>query len=167
VSQLIFKSAELEQSIPEIVHMALAESKISRATYRMLLHNNDRCGQSEYWFQQKFLGTQKEISIANPETKNEFYAQLTITEEEASEVGFLVFGCSSDFSLPNEERFATDCDNLHFIVDHLTQNSTFSKLAIMVICYRSPIDDEPADPNGLDSSRTLGKARRERVELVS
>ena len=59
-----------------------------------------------------------------------------------------------------------DRNNLHFIVDYLARNSSFSRLAVLVICYRSPMDDEPADPNGLDSSRTLGKARRERVESV-
>lgn len=132
----------------------------------MLLHNNDRSGKSEYWFQQKFLGASREIFVSNPDTGNEFHAQPTVTQQEAPEVGFLVFGCSSDFSVSNEERFSVDRNNLHFIVDYLARNSSFSKLAVLVICYRSPMDDEPADPNGLDSSRTLGKARRERVESV-
>ncbi|KAA8911153.1 hypothetical protein FN846DRAFT_469203 [Sphaerosporella brunnea] len=55
---------------------------------------------------------------------------------------------------------------LHQIVNHLTQATKFQKLAVMVLCYRSPIDDEQAHPSGLDRARTLGQARRHRIDLV-
>jgi hypothetical protein len=172
VSRQVFKSAELENSVPEIVHMALEESGIFNTTYRMLLHNNDQAGsggQSQYWFQQKFLGANERIVVPEHvnEFGNQFSAQTIVYEEQAPEVGLLLFGCSSNFSLSNEERFARDRDALHQIVNYITKVTKFQKLGVMVVCYRSPIDDEPADPSGLDRTRTLGQARRQRIELVS
>lgn len=166
----MFKPAELEVSIPGIVHLALEKSGVSRATYRMLIHNNDLYGaggQSEFWFHQKFLGAKDEVVIPSRNgLGNKFVAQSVVYEEQAPDVGFLLFGCSADFATSSEERFARDRENLHSIVDHLTMVSNLEKLAVMVICYRSPIDDEPANPTGLDE-RTLGAERRRRVELVS
>ena len=167
----MFKPAELELSVPDIVHLALEKAGISNATYRMLLHNNDLYGaggQSDFWFQQKFFGAKEEVVV--PSTNglgNRFVAQSVVYEEQAPDVGLLLFGCSADFTISNEERFARDRDNLRSIVDHLTKVTNFQRLALMVICYRSPIDNEPANPTGLDDTRTLGSERRRRVELVS
>lgn len=168
VSQLVFKSAELRESVPDIIHLALEESNISRANYRMLLHNNDHTGKSHLWFGQKFLGGKNAITVPSSRgLGNEFHAQLNVTADEAVDVGFLVFGCSTDFSISNEDRFMQDSAQLHNIVDYLTQHTKMHKIAVMVICYRSPLDNEPANPMGLDGSRTLGKARKNRVEMVT
>jgi hypothetical protein len=167
----VFKSAELEHSVPDIVHMALEDFGVQNTTYRMLLHNNDEIsgGHSQYWFQTKFLGVNEQIVV--PETANDlgnkFCAQPTVCAAEAPEVGILLFGCSSNFDVSNEERFALDRERLHEIVNYITQFTKFNKLGVMVVCYRSPIDNEPADPLGLDRTRTLGQARRQRIELVS
>lgn len=173
VRERVFKPAEIEVSVPDIVHLALEKSGISNSTYRMLLHNNDlygagdQSGQSEFWFQQKFFGAKEEIVVRSMNgSLNQFIAQPVVYGEQAPEVGLLLFGCSADFTVSNEERFARDRDNLHTIVEHLTKVTNFRSIAVMVICYRSPIDTEPANPTGLDDTRTLGSERRKRVELV-
>jgi hypothetical protein len=139
-----------------VVLKALSDAKLRNTTYRLLLHNNDYQGRSQYWFQQKFLGSESSISVQD-RRNNTFKAQPTVTAEEAPEVGFLVFGCSTDFSIPSDERFRKDAENLRFITEYLTKHTKFARLALMVICYRAPISD----------GRTALHGRRRRVELVS
>ena len=86
--------------------------------------------------------------------------------DQAKEVGGFIFGCSASYHLSNQERFDIDKKNLHDAITYLSAQSEFEKLAVMVVCYRSPLDTDDADPFGGDSDRTSGGGRQKRLVAV-
>lgn len=161
----MFKPADTEVWFPEIVDQALQTIGVKNRSWKLILHNADWSGESTYWWQQKFLQGQDSITIPL-QNNNSFQAQTTLVEADLEEVGALIYGCSADFSYSNEERFNHDRKQLRKMIEVITQHSKYSKLVVMALCYRSPLDETPADPLAADFTRTIGEGRNRRIESV-
>jgi hypothetical protein len=122
----------------------------------------------EFWWRNKFLGQgMPEVASSKLAT---FQAQFKLDQsdpEQLKEIGGFIFGCSTLYDIPNPQRFEIDKKNLHDAITGLSKTSDFEKLALMVVCYRSPLDTDDANPFGGDSSRTSGDGRQRRLAAVS
>lgn len=100
--------------------------------------------------------------------KATFEAQFKLERDEmgqVKEIGGLIFGCSASYNVSNEERFKSDRKNLHDAVEYMLKNTSFQKLAIAIVCYRSPLDTADADPFG-EIDRTSREGREKRLAAV-
>lgn len=168
MNYLTYKSVPLKEIFQPKVEAAFWPTGEGDRKWRLLLNStNGKEDINNYWWIEKMIGNgQPRISMSK---KGTFEAQFKLSNPnvEAREIGGFVFGCSADYSISNEERFAQDKQNLHAAVDWLSNATEFKKLAVMVVCYRSPLDKEDADPYGRDMGRTSGPGRRGRIAAVS
>lgn len=168
INDLTYRSVPLKEIFQPKVEAAFWPTGEGDRKWRLLLNSsNGKEDINNYWWIEKMIGHgQPRIAMSK---KGTFEAQFKLTDAnvEAREVGGFIFGCSADYSISNQERFARDKTNLHAAVDWLANMTEFKKLAIMVVCYRSPMDTEDADPYGRDMGRTSGPGRRGRIAAVS
>lgn len=168
MNYLTYKPVPLKEIFQPKVEAAFWPTGEGDRKWRLLLNSsNGKEDFNNYWWIEKMVGNgQPRISMSK---KGTFEAQFKLSDAnaEAREIGGFVFGCSADYSISNEERFAQDRQNLHAAVNWLSDITEFKKLAVMVVCYRSPLDNEDADPYGRDMGRTSGPGRRGRVAAVS
>jgi len=152
---------------PKVEYAFWATSrKEARPTWRLLIVNTNSEDTGNFWWKNKFLGQgmpRKAIS-----DKATFEAQFKLERGEMGqvrEVGGFIFGCSASYNVSNEERFKSDRRNLHDAIEFILGNTSFQKLAIAIVCYRSPLDTADAGPFG-EFDRTSGEGRERRLAAV-
>lgn len=163
-----YKSVPLKEIFQPKVEAAFWSTGEGDRKWRLLINStNLKQDANHYWWIEKMIGNNE--SRISTSKKGMFEAQFQMEDpnEEVREIGGFVFGCSADYSISNEERFAQDKKNLHEAVNWLSERTDFPKLAVMVVCYRSPLDNEDADPFGRDLGRTSGPGRQARISAVS
>ncbi|PWW78170.1 hypothetical protein C7212DRAFT_363099 [Tuber magnatum] len=140
--------------------------KEAHPTWRLLIVNTNPEDTGSFWWKNKFLGQgmpRKAVS-----DRATFEAQFKLEQDEmgqVKEIGGLIFGCSASYNVSNEERFKNDRRNLHDAVKFILDNTSHRKLAIAIVCYRSPLDTTDADPFG-KSDRTSGEGREKRLAAI-
>lgn len=134
-----------------VVDARLRKAGVRNTTFRVLAHDNDREARTSYWWKQKLLGGSSELEsvLSNG---NRLVVQTEVWEHQLPQVGVVVFGCSAT------PRFNEDREALHQIVDHLLKVGYRDTYTVMVVCFRSPIDEEPAHP--LESGRRTSEGGR-------
>lgn len=163
-----YKSVPLKEIFQPKVEAAFWSTGEGDRKWRLLINSSNlKQDANHYWWIEKMIGNNE--SRISTSKRGTFEAQFQIEdlEEEVREIGGFVFGCSADYSISNDERFAQDKKNLHEAVNWLSERTAFAKLAVMVVCYRSPLDHEDADPFGRDLGRTSGPGRQARISAVS
>lgn len=169
MNNMTYKSVPLKEIFQPKVEAAFWSTGGGGGHKWRLLINSSNLKQdtNHYWWIEKMIGNNE--SRISTSKRGTFEAQFQIEDldKEVREIGGFVFGCSADYSISNDERFAQDKKNLHEAVNWLSERTTFAKLAVMVICYRSPLDHEDADPFGRDLGRTSGPGRQARISAVS
>lgn len=167
---LNFDQIPLDDIFANPIQKAFTSRGIVRATFSLLCLNAEP--RAEYWWLRKFgISSGGGIGVATTKKKlsngNVFTVERVLREPAPpTDVGALIFGCRADWSMSNEERFAADKRDLHLAVDYALRNCRYDKLAVMVICYRSPSDDRDAEPYGEDRERTEGEGRKNRLKAV-
>lgn len=169
MNNMTYKSVPLKEIFQPKVEAAFWSTGGGGGHKWRLLVNSSNLKQdaNHYWWIEKMIGNNE--SRISTSKRGTFEAQFQIEDldKEVREIGGFVFGCSADYSISNDERFARDKKNLHEAVNWLSERTAFAKLAVMVVCYRSPLDHEDADPFGRDSGRTSGPGRQARISAVS
>ncbi|RPB05722.1 hypothetical protein L873DRAFT_1662166 [Choiromyces venosus 120613-1] len=135
-------------------------------TWRLLIANNNSEDPAHFWWRNKFLGQGMPRKATSD--KATFEAQIQLEPDamdQLKEIGGLIFGCSASYSVSNEDRFKSDRKNLHDAVEYILKGTSFPKLAIAVVCYRSPLDMTNADPFG-EPNRTSGEGREKRLAAI-
>lgn len=162
-----YKSVPLKEIFQPKVEAAFWSTGEGDRRWRLLINSSNlKQDANHYWWIEKMIGNNE--SRISTSKRGTFEAQFQIEDlEEVQEIGGFVFGCSADYSISNDERFAQDKKNLHEAVNWLSERTAFAKLAVMVVCYRSPLDHEDADPFGRDLGRTSGPGRQARISAVS
>lgn len=167
MNDMTYKPVPLKEIFQPKVEAAFWSTGEGDRKWRLLINStNLKQDANHYWWIEKMIGhNESRISTSK---KGTFEAQFQLENlSEVREVGGFVFGCSADYSVSNKERFAQDKKNLHEAVNWLSERTDFAKLAVMVVCYRSPLDSEDADPFGRDLGRISGPGRQARVSAVS
>ncbi|KAG0129764.1 hypothetical protein HOY82DRAFT_610192 [Tuber indicum] len=165
---LMFKAPPLADLFhPKVENAFWATSrKGEHPTWRLLIVNTNSEDTGNFWWKNKFLGQgmpRKAIS-----DRATFEAQLKLEQGDMGQVketGGFIFGCSASYNVSNEERFKSDRRNLHDAVEFMLECTSFQKLAIAIVCYRSPLDTTDADPFG-ESDRTSGEGREKRLAAI-
>ncbi|KAG0637528.1 hypothetical protein HOY80DRAFT_1083561 [Tuber brumale] len=165
---LMFKAPPLADLFhPKVEYAFWATSrKEEHPTWRLLIVNTNSEDTGNFWWKNKFLGQgmpRKAIS-----DRATFEAQFNLEQGDMGQVketGGLIFGCSASYNVSNEERFKSDRRNLHDAVEFMLESTSFQKLAIAIVCYRSPLDTTDADPFG-ESDRTSGEGREKRLAAI-
>lgn len=169
MNNMTYKSVPLKEIFQPKVEAAFWSTGGGGGHKWRLLINSSNLKQdaNHYWWIEKMIGNNE--SRISTSKRGTFEAQFQIEDldKEVREIGGFVFGCSADYTISNDERFAQDKRNLHEAVNWLSERTAFEKLAVMVICYRSPLDHEDADPFGRDLGRTSGPGRQARISAVS
>ncbi|KAI5806594.1 hypothetical protein DFH27DRAFT_349843 [Peziza echinospora] len=149
---------------------AFESRQVKNTNFTLLVLNAEP--KAEYWWLRKFgisSGSGLGVNAAEKKLKNgnRFTVDRVLVEPKPpGDVGALVYGCRADYSLSNEERFARDKQDLHLAMDYALRESRYEKLAVMVVCYRSPLDTTDADPYGGDTERTSTEGRRARLKAI-
>jgi nuclear mRNA export protein SAC3 len=134
-------------------------------TWRLLISNTNYEDLGSFWWRNKFLG--QGLPRAAKSSGGRFEAQLVLEDsQQMKEVGGFIFGCSANYNISNEERFRLDRKNLHDAIRSLLGATEFEKLAIAIVCYRSPLDTSDANPFG-GEDRTSPEGRQKRLMAVS
>jgi nuclear mRNA export protein SAC3 len=167
---LIYQPVPLIKIFKDPVQRAFMEAKVSEGRWGLFAVNSD--AKSDYWWQNKFglyNGEDTNTGLVIKKTSNRltFTAfSRAVTPDLFSDVGCVVFGCSVDFSLENEERFKKDRENLHQTIEHICGRSRYPNIALLVICYRSPLDSTDLGFNDVDLERCTSKGRLDRIRAV-
>lgn len=168
MTNLTYQTVPLTEIFHPEVEQAFRLRDEGGRRWRLLLKSNNTARDiKNYWWIEKFIGNRQPRIAESKKGIFEVQFNLKDAHAEAREIGGFVFGCSTDYSISNEERFGKDKLNLHEAVNWLAGATEFKKLAIMVVCYRSPLDSNDADPYGRDIGRTSGPGRRGRIAAVS
>lgn len=163
-----YKSVPLKEIFQPKVEAAFWSTGEGDRKWRLLINStNLKQDANNYWWIEKMIGNNKSRISTSKKGTFEVQFQMENPNEEVREIGGFVFGCSADYSISNDERFAQDKKNLHDAVNWLSERTGFPKLVVMVVCYRSPLDNEDADPFGRDLGRTSGPGRQARISAVS
>ncbi|KAH0538241.1 hypothetical protein FGG08_005160 [Glutinoglossum americanum] len=165
--KLIYKPVPLVSIFKGPVEQALLESKVAQSRWALFAVNSDV--RSDYWWQNKFglyNGRDTDTGLVLSTTSNglTFAAFPRATRPDLFlDIGCVVYGCSVDFSLSNTERFEKDRENLHKTMQYICSVSKYPNIALLVICYRSPLDATDLDFNDVDMERCAKKGRLDRV----
>lgn len=163
-----YKSVPLKEIFQPKVEAAFWSTGEGDRKWRLLINStNLKQDVNNYWWIEKMIGNNESRVSTSRKGTFEVQFQMENPNEEVREIGGFVFGCSADYSISNDERFAQDKKNLHDAVNWLSERTDFPKLVVMVVCYRSPLDNEDADPFGRDLGRTSGPGRQARISAVS
>ncbi|KAL7267977.1 actin cytoskeleton and mitosis protein [Rhizina undulata] len=165
-TKLVYQSVALKKIFLPKVEDAFWHTEQPNQRWRLLISStNAQNDLGNYWWIEKFLGhTSNHIAQSKKVT---FEAQFQLSDvAEAVDVGGFVFGCSADYQISNDERFNRDKKNLHEAVRYLLENTRFERLALTVVCYRSPLDVKPADILGRDVDRVALNGRCDRIKAI-
>lgn len=168
--QLNFDGINLNDIFANPIQKAFTSRGIVGTNFSLLCLNAEP--KAEYWWLRKF-GISSGIGIIVARRKkrlrngNVFSVDRVLQEPEPPvDVGALIFGCRADWGISNKERFKLDRRDLHLVVNYILRNCQYEKLVVMVICYRSLLDETDADPYGADVERTSGEGRKMRLKSV-
>lgn len=168
--ELNFDKIVLNDIFANPIQKAFTSRGIVGTNFSLLCLNAEP--KAEYWWLRKFgISSGVGINVARRQKKlrngNVFTVERVLQEPEPPvDVGALIFGCRADWSISNEERFKLDRRDLHFVVNYILRNCKYEKLVVMVISYRSLLDETDADPYGADVERTSGDGRKMRLKSV-
>ena len=167
---LIYQPVPLIKIFKGPVQQAFLEAKVPKCRWALFAVSSD--ARSDYWWQNKFglyNGEDTNIGLVLKKTSNGLtftaFPRAT-TPDLFLDVGCVVFGCSVDFSLSNEERFKKDRENLYETMEHICRKSRYPNVALLVICYRSPLDTTDLSFNDVDLGRCAWRGRLDRVQAV-
>jgi len=169
-NSVIYEPVPLLDILGPAVDQAFSELSIPRGQWNVLVANSDH--KSDYWFQNKF-GLYDGKSTGDDTTISRAYKDVTVnaftrarTTTPLANTGAVIFGCSADLDVPVEQRFARDKDNLHRALKTITDHSQYLNVALLVICYRSPLDSSDLSYSEVDINRTGSSGRRDRIRAV-
>jgi nuclear mRNA export protein SAC3 len=166
----IYKTVPLTDIFMEPVQRAFADASIPNGRWSLFAVSSD--SKTDYWWQNKFGlyngdETSKGRIVSATLDGSTFVAFPRATSPELfTDVGCVIFGCSVDYSLSNTERFRKDRENLHNTMKYICSNSRYQNVALLVVCYRSPLDDTDLTFRDVDMGRSGPKGRQERVLAV-
>ncbi|KAI9766786.1 MAG: hypothetical protein M1840_006261 [Geoglossum simile] len=168
---LVYQPVPLIEIFQGPVQQAFLEAKVPEGRWGLFAVNSD--AKSDYWWQNKFgLYNGEDTSTGHVIKKASDLSAFTafsraIAPDLFSDVGCVVFGCSVDFSLGNEERFKKDRESLHQTMEHICRRSKYANVALLVICYRSPLDSTDLSFNDVDLGRCMSKGRLDRIRAAT
>ena len=165
-----FHELPLDDIFANPIQKASMSRGIVRTNFSLICVNAEP--KAEYWWLRKF-GISSGVGIGVLPRKKKLANENTFTVERVlrepeppTDVGALIFGCRADWSMSNVERFEADKRDLHAVMEYALRNCRYEKIAIMVICYRSPLDKRDADPYGEEVDRTEGEGRKNRLKAI-
>jgi hypothetical protein len=167
---LIYQPVPLIKIFKGPVQQAFLEAKVPKGRWGLFAVSSDT--RSDYWWQNKFglyNGEDTNTGLVLEKTSNRLTFTAfprAVTPDLFLDVGCVIFGCSADFSLSNEERFKKDRENLHQTMEHICERSRYPNVALLVICYRSPLDTTGLSFNDFDLGRCARKGRLDRIQAV-
>ncbi|KAF8428673.1 hypothetical protein EV426DRAFT_280912 [Tirmania nivea] len=165
-----FHELPLDDIFANPLQKAFMSRGIIRTNFSLICVNAEP--KAEYWWLRKFgISSRVGIGVLPRQKKlaneNTFAVERVLREPEPpTDVGALIFGCRADWSVDNGERFEADKKDLHAVVEYALRSCRYEKIAVMVICYRSPLDKRDADPYGEEVDRTEGEGRKNRLKLI-
>jgi hypothetical protein len=168
--RLIYKPVPLISIFEGPVKQALWEAKVPKGRWALFAVNSDT--RSDYWWQNKFglyNGEDTDTGLVLNNTLNGFtftaFPRATCLDLFL-DIGCVIFGCCVDFSLSNAERFEKDRESLHRTMRYICSKSRYPNIALLVICYRSPLDTTDLGFSDVDMGRCAKKGRLNRVLAV-
>jgi hypothetical protein len=165
--KLIYKPVSLIGIFKRPVEQALLKAKVLNGRWALFAVSSD--ARSDYWWQNKFglyNGEDTDTGLVLSSTSNglTFVAFPRATRPDFFlDIGCVIYGCLVDFSLSNAERFEKDRENLHKTMQYICSISRYPNIALLVICYRSPLDTTDLDFSDVDMGRCAKKGRLDRV----
>ncbi|KAF8441797.1 hypothetical protein BDZ91DRAFT_218794 [Kalaharituber pfeilii] len=168
---LNFAEVPLDDIFANPIQKAFGSQGVVNHNFSLLVLNAEP--KAEYWWLRKFgVSTGVGIEVRKRKKRlrnsNTFTVERVLQEPEPpTDVGAIIFGCRADYEMSNEERFEADKRDLHLVVDYALRNCRYEKICVMVMCYRSPVDNTEADPYGEDEEgRTKAEGRKMRIKAV-
>jgi hypothetical protein len=165
----IYKALPILDIFGDVVNQAMLESSMPNENWALSFYCNDE--KADYWWQHKF-GLYNARDLAGSIVSHKFGTSTLIAYTKSPEqsimqsTAFIVFGCSVEFDIPADLRFEHDAENLHKHVNRVVEVSKFENIILLVVCYRSPLDNKGLSYNEVDTERQSAQGRKNRKNAI-